>query len=160
MTVPLECTVNDRPISIRVEPRTLLLDVLRNDLGLTGAHGACEQGSCGACTVLVDGEAVRSCLLFGVQAEGCRVTTIEGVGEPGALHPIQQALSEHHGLQCGFCTAGVVISAISLLDGNPHPTREAIEAGMSGSLCRCTGYMGIVDAVAAVAAGREGRDAR
>jgi len=147
MTEHIEFTVNGEPVELDLEPRTLLLDVLRDELSLTGTHAACEQGACGACTVLLDGIGVRSCLMFGVQAAGTAVTTIEGVGAPGAMHPLQQAFHEQHGLQCGFCTPGMVLTAMELLRRNPHPTREEIEAGMAGNLCRCTGYAGIVDAI-------------
>jgi carbon-monoxide dehydrogenase small subunit len=144
--------VNGVEHELELEPRELLVDVLRDHLGLTGVHAACDQGACGSCTVLVDGSGVRSCLMFGVQVAGGHVTTIEGVGAPGDLHPIQRALSEHHGLQCGYCTPGIVLTALELLRDTPEPTAEEIDAGMSGSLCRCTGYTSIVDAVAAVAA--------
>jgi aerobic carbon-monoxide dehydrogenase small subunit len=149
-------SVNGIDHELELEPRELLVDVLRDHLGLTGVHAACDQGACGSCTVLVDGGGVRSCLMFGVQVAGCEVTTIEGVGSPGELHPIQRALSEHHGLQCGYCTPGVVLTALELLRDTPEPTIEEIDAGMSGSLCRCTGYTSIVDAIAAVAAGGRG----
>jgi carbon-monoxide dehydrogenase small subunit len=149
-------SVNGVDHELDLEPRELLVDVLRDDLGLTGVHAACDQGACGSCTVLVDGSGVRSCLMFGVQAAGREVTTIEGVGAPGDLHPIQRALSEHHGLQCGYCTPGVVLTALELLRDTPEPTAEEIDAGMSGSLCRCTGYTSIVDAIAAVAASGRG----
>jgi carbon-monoxide dehydrogenase small subunit len=151
MTQRVTFSVNGERVEVDVEPRQLLLDVLRGPLALTGAHGACEQGACGACTVLLDGVGVRSCLMFGVQAEGAEVTTIEGVGAPGSLHPLQQAFHEQHGLQCGFCTPGMVLTALELLRRNPDPSREEIEEGMSGSLCRCTGYAGIVDAIEAAA---------
>jgi carbon-monoxide dehydrogenase small subunit len=144
-------SVNGQHVEVDIEPRQLLLDVLRGELALTGAHGACEQGACGACTVLVDGIGMRSCLMFGVQAEGTAITTIEGVGAPGALHPLQQAFHERHGLQCGFCTPGMVLAALELLRRNPTPSREEIESGMAGNLCRCTGYAGIVDAIEAAA---------
>jgi carbon-monoxide dehydrogenase small subunit len=144
-------SVNGQHVEVDIEPRQLLLDVLRGELGLTGAHAACEQGACGACTVLVDGIGMRSCLMFGVQAEGSAITTIEGVGAPGALHPLQQAFHEQHGLQCGFCTPGMVLAALELLRRNPTPSREEIERGMAGNLCRCTGYAGIVDAIEAAA---------
>jgi carbon-monoxide dehydrogenase small subunit len=147
-------SLNGDSVVVEAEPRELFADVLRDRLGMTGTHVACEQGACGTCTVLVDGQAVRSCLLFAPQLEGCTVTSIEGVGSPGSLHPIQAALSEHHGLQCGFCTPGVVLTAIELLETEPDPDRETIERWMSGNLCRCTGYTGIVDAIAAVAAQR------
>jgi carbon-monoxide dehydrogenase small subunit len=149
-------TVNGVDHELELEPRQLLVDVLRDHLGLTGVHAACDQGACGSCTVLVDGSGVRSCLMFGVQAAGREVTTIEGIGSPGDLHPIQRALSEHHGLQCGYCTPGIVLTALELLGDTPEPTAEEIDAGMSGSLCRCTGYSSIVDAIAAVAAGGRG----
>jgi carbon-monoxide dehydrogenase small subunit len=144
-------TVNGAPRELDVEPRELLVDVLRDRLDLRGVHIACEEGACGTCTVLVDGRGVRSCLMFGVQVAGCEVTTIEGVGTATDLHPIQRALSQHHGLQCGFCTPGVVLSALELLRDVPAPTRAEIEEGMSGSLCRCTGYVPIVDAITALA---------
>jgi len=140
-------SVNGDDAVVDIEPRTLLLDVLRDELGLTGTHAACEQGACGACTVLVDGVGVRSCLMFGAQAQGTAITTIEGVGAPGALHPLQQAFHEQHGLQCGFCTPGMVLTALELLRRNPQPSRGEIESGMSGNLCRCTGYAGIIDAI-------------
>jgi aerobic-type carbon monoxide dehydrogenase small subunit (CoxS/CutS family) len=148
--------VNGREHELVLEPRELLADVLRDRLGLTGTHVACEQGSCGSCTVLVDGRAVRSCLLFGVQADGRSVQTIEGVGAPGALHPVQKALADHHGLQCGFCTPGFVMAALELLeprgarepgDGRGALDRPAIVRALSGNICRCTGYQSIVDAV-------------
>lgn len=145
------CTVNGSPHELDLEPRELLVDVLRDHLNLTGVHVACEQGTCGTCTVLVDGNGVRSCLMFGVQVSGREITTIEGVGSPPSLHPIQRALATHHGLQCGFCTPGIVLSALELLRDTPDPTTEEIEAGMSGSLCRCTGYVPIVDAISALA---------
>jgi carbon-monoxide dehydrogenase small subunit len=151
MTEHVEFSVNGEHVEVDIEPRDLLLDVLRGPLGLTGAHAACEQGACGACTILLDGAGVRSCLMFGVQAAGTAITTIEGVGAPGSLHPLQQAFHEQHGLQCGFCTPGMVLTALELLRRNPNPTRAEIEDGMSGNLCRCTGYAGIVDAIEATA---------
>jgi len=126
------------------DPRHLLSDYLRHQLQLTGTHVGCEHGVCGCCTVLVDGEPVRSCLMLGVQADGCEVVTIEGVEQPsGELHPIQQAFHECHGLQCGFCTPGFVLTVMGLLRDNPNPTDEEIEEGISGNLCRCTGYASI-----------------
>ena len=154
MRVPF--TVNGVDHELDLEPRELLVDVLRDHLGLTGVHAACDQGACGSFTVLLDGSGVRSCLMFGVQAAGREVTTIEGVGAPGELHPLQRALSEHHGLQCGYCTPGIVLTALELLRDTPEPTAEEIDAGMSGSLGRCTGYTPILDAIAAVAP--SGRD--
>ncbi len=139
--------INQESVSVSVEPRELLIDVLRDRIGLTGTHAGCEQGSCGSCTVLVDGEGVRSCLLFAVQAEGSSITTIEGIGLTESPHPMQKAFSDNYGLQCGFCTPGMVLTAIELLTVNPSPTREEVKEWMSGNLCRCTGYTGIVDSV-------------
>ena len=146
-------SVNGHREQIDVEPRRTLADALRDDLGLTGTHLGCEQGVCGACTVLLDGEPVRSCLMLAVQADGSSLTTVEGLAsESGDLHPLQQAFADCHGLQCGFCTPGFLISALHLLTENPDPTREDIRAGLSGNICRCTGYVGIVDAVRQAAA--------
>ena len=146
--------VNGYGWTIDVEPRTLLVDALRSECGQLGTHAACEQGACGTCTVLWDGRSVRSCLLFAVQADGAEITTIEGVGSPERLHPLQEALMQNHGVQCGFCTAGVVMSAIELLEAVEMPTRSVIEVWMAGNLCRCTGYSGIVDAIETVASAR------
>jgi len=139
-------SVNGRRERIDVEPRRTLADALRDDLDLTGTHLGCEQGVCGACTVLLDGEPVRSCLMLAVQAEGSSLTTVEGLAGD-ELHPLQRAFADCHGLQCGFCTPGFLISALHLLTENPDPSREDIRAGLSGNICRCTGYVGIVDAV-------------
>jgi len=139
-------TVNGRDERIDVESRRTLADALRDDLGLTGTHLGCEQGVCGACTVLLDGEPIRSCLMLAVQADGFSLTTVEGLAGD-RLHPLQQAFADCHGLQCGFCTPGFLISALHLLTENPDPSREEIRAGLSGNICRCTGYAGIVDAV-------------
>jgi carbon-monoxide dehydrogenase small subunit len=140
--------VNGERRSGEAEPRKLLSDFLRQDLRLTGTHVGCEQGVCGACTVLLDGEPVRSCLLFTVQAEGCHIETIESLGsDPATLHPVQQAFWEKHGLQCGFCTPGMVLTAKALLEHNPAPTDEEIRLALEGNICRCTGYVFIVDAV-------------
>ncbi len=150
-------SVNGQAEQVDVEPRRTLADALREDLGLTGTHLGCEQGVCGACTILLDGEPVRSCLLLAVQADGSELTTVEGLAGPGGeLHPLQQAFSDCHGLQCGFCTPGFLISALHLLARRPDPSRAEIRAELSGNLCRCTGYAGIVDAVrrAAAAMGR------
>jgi aerobic carbon-monoxide dehydrogenase small subunit len=145
-------TVNGRSRRIRVEPRKTLADTLREDLRLTGTHIGCEHGVCGACTVLVNGAAVRSCLMFAVQAGGTEVTTVEGLSPDAAsLSPVQRAFQQHHGLQCGFCTPGFVVSATAFLAANPQPTDEQIREGLSGNLCRCTGYQGIVRAVRAAA---------
>jgi aerobic-type carbon monoxide dehydrogenase small subunit (CoxS/CutS family) len=141
-------TVNGKEYNVTVEPRMLLSDVLRDELRLTGTHVGCEHGICGACTVIMDGRAVRSCLAFGVQADKAEITTVEGLSEPGGdLHPLQEAFWEKHGLQCGFCTSGMLMSASHFLEENPNPTREQIREGISGNLCRCTGYQNIVDAV-------------
>ena len=150
-------SLNGEAAEVDVEPRELLLDSLRDRLSMTGAHAACEQGACGACTVLVDGAGVRSCLMFTVQVNGTEVRTIEGVGHPGALHPIQQALSEHYGLQCGFCTPGMVLTALEMFETDPHPSRDEIVDWMSGNLCRCTGYINIVGALEALAGTTEER---
>lgn len=141
-------TVNGKEYKVSVEPRMLLSDVLRDELGLTGTHVGCEHGICGACTVNLNGRPTRSCLVFGVQADQAEVVTVEGLADPdGKLHPLQEAFWEKHGLQCGFCTPGVLMSACHFLEENPNPTREQIREGISGNLCRCTGYQNIVDAV-------------
>jgi carbon-monoxide dehydrogenase small subunit len=148
----VEFTVNGERVELDVEPRRTLADALREDHGLTGTHLGCEHGVCGACTVLVDDEPVRACLMFAVQAQGCSVTTVEGLAaEDGTLHPLQEAFVAHHGLQCGFCTSGMLISAVHLLRQHPDPDRETIRAEMSGNICRCTGYGSIVDAIQAAA---------
>jgi carbon-monoxide dehydrogenase small subunit len=130
-----------------IEPRKTLADFLREDCALTGTHLGCEHGVCGACTVLLDGEAVRSCLLFAVQAQGSEVTTIEGLTPRDGLSPIQEAFRQNHGLQCGFCTPGFIVSVHAFLEANPTPTKQEIREGLSGNLCRCTGYQGIIKAV-------------
>ncbi len=141
-------TVNGAPREGRVEARRTLADFLREDCALTGTHLGCEHGVCGACTVILDGEAVRACLLFAVQADGAAVVTIEGLGGPdGALSPVQEAFRAEHGLQCGFCTPGFVVTVTQLLRENPTPTDAEIREGISGNLCRCTGYQGIIKAV-------------
>jgi len=148
----VQLTVNGQRREGRCEPRKLLVDFLREDLGLTGTHVGCEHGVCGACTVLVDGVAARSCLMLAVQAEGADLVTVEGLmTKDGALHPLQEAFHEHHGLQCGFCTPGMLLTALDLLNTNPDPSEAEIRAGLSAVLCRCTGYHGIVKAVAAAA---------
>ena len=148
----IKLTVNGTEHTLDIEPRTTLLDCLRDHLGLTGAHAGCEHGVCGACTILLDGVAVRSCLLFAPQAEGATITTIEGV-TPGAgeLSPVQDAFCETHGLQCGYCTPAMILVAHALLAENPTPTREDIVEAISGNLCRCTGYAQIVEAIALAA---------
>jgi carbon-monoxide dehydrogenase small subunit len=148
----VQVTVNGVRRRATVPPRLTLADFLRERLGLTGTHLGCEHGVCGACSVLLDGDAVRACLMFAVQADGAEVTTIEGVARPdGALSAVQQAFIDHHGLQCGFCTPGFVISAMALLRDCPAPTDDEIRVGLSGNVCRCTGYQGIVAAVRAAA---------
>jgi carbon-monoxide dehydrogenase small subunit len=147
----IRLTINGEVRTGRAEPRKLLVDFLREDLGLTGTHVGCEHGICGACTILVNGEAARSCLMLAVQADGAELLTVEGLAREGRLHPLQEAFWEHHGLQCGFCTPGMLIAAYDLLQTNPTPTEEEIRAGLSAVLCRCTGYHGIVRAVQAAA---------
>ena len=142
-------TVNGEPRTAEVEPRTLLVHLLREHLNLTGTHVGCDTSNCGACTVWLDGEAVKSCTLLAVQADGREVTTIEGISENGELHPMQRAFHEHHALQCGYCTPGMVMTAIKLLEANPAPTDAEIRHGLEGNLCRCTGYENIVAAVRA-----------
>jgi aerobic carbon-monoxide dehydrogenase small subunit len=143
----IELTVNGDAVRRSIEPRLLLSDFLRNDLGLTGTHVGCEHGVCGACTVLLDGEAIRSCLMFAVQADGHGVTTVEGLSDGVALHPLQAAFHEAHGLQCGFCTPGILMTLVPFLRDHPHPDEREIREALSGNLCRCTGYQNIVAAV-------------
>jgi len=146
--IAITVRVNERDYVERVAPRLLLSDFLRHQLGLTGTHVGCEHGVCGACTVLLDGAAVRSCLLLAVQADGARITTVEGLARDGEpLHPVQEAFREMHGLQCGFCTPGVLLSVVELLRDTPHPDDATIRRGLAGNLCRCTGYQNIVRAV-------------
>ena len=143
----LTVTINATQYQRRVEPRILLSDFLRHDLGLTGTHIACEHGVCGACTVLFDGQPVRSCLMFAVQANGHEIQTVESLGDPENLHPIQEAFREAHGAQCGFCTPGILMTLVPFLENNPDPDEQEIRQAISGNLCRCTGYQHIVDAV-------------
>jgi carbon-monoxide dehydrogenase small subunit len=158
--VDVDLTVNGARRRLRVDARKTLADALREDLQLTGTHLGCEHGVCGACTVLVDGQAVRSCLLFAVQMEGSEVTTIEGLTPPdGTLNPVQQAFRDCHGLQCGFCTPGFIVSATAFLEDNPRPTDDEIREGLAGNLCRCTGYQGIVRAVRQAADAKAGEPA-
>ena len=144
-------TVNGVPRAGRCEPRKLLVDFLREDLGLTGTHVGCEHGICGACTVLVNGEAARSCLMFAAQVHGHELQTVEGLADGDRLNPLQEAFREHHGLQCGFCTPGMLLTALDLLRANPSPTEDEVREGIAAVLCRCTGYHGIVKAVRAAA---------
>ncbi len=145
-------TVNGERRELQLEPRELLVYVLRERLGLTGTNVGCDTSSCGACTVLLDGESVKSCTVLGVQADGCEITTIEGLATNGALHPVQQAFHEQHALQCGYCTPGMVMAAVSLIESGEAGSEQAIREGLEGNLCRCTGYHNIVKAVAAAAA--------
>jgi carbon-monoxide dehydrogenase small subunit len=147
----ISITVNGERREADVEPRQLLAFFLRDQLGLKGTNVGCDTSSCGACTVLVDGESVKSCTVLAVQADGAEVTTIEGLAENGELHPVQQAFHEQHALQCGYCTPGFVLAAVSLLRENPNPSEEEIRHGLEGNLCRCTGYHNIVKAVQAAA---------
>jgi aerobic carbon-monoxide dehydrogenase small subunit len=145
---PVRITVNEKVYQRQVEPRLLLSDFLRHELGLTGTHVGCEHGVCGACTILFDGESARSCLMFAVQADGHEITTVEGLAnDKDNLHPLQQAFWEAHGLQCGYCTPGILMTLVPFLKQNPTPTEEEIRHALSGNLCRCTGYQHIVDAV-------------
>jgi carbon-monoxide dehydrogenase small subunit len=145
---PVTITVNEKEYTREVEPRLLLSDFLRHELGLTGTHVGCEHGVCGACTILFDGESARSCLMFAVQADGHKITTVEGLAaDKDNLHPIQQSFWEAHGLQCGYCTPGILMTLVPFLEQNPDPSDDEIRHALSGNLCRCTGYQHIVDAV-------------
>ncbi len=147
MSATLSLTVNGKAASASIDPRTLLVEFLRNDLGLTGVHVGCDTAQCGACTVLLDGRAVKACNILAMQATGAKVVTIEGLATDGALHPMQAAFRECHGLQCGFCTPGMVMSALDLCARHPHADEATIRAELEGNLCRCTGYHNIVKAV-------------
>ena len=147
-SIAITVTVNEKQYARAVEPRLLLSDFLRHELGLTGTHVGCEHGVCGACTILFDGQSARSCLMFAVQADGHSITTVEGLAkDKDNLHPLQQAFREAHGLQCGYCAPGILMTMIPFLEQNPDPTEEEIRHALSGNLCRCTGYQHIVDAV-------------
>lgn len=150
-TIAISVFVNGTEVQREVEPRMLLSDFLRHSIDLTGTHVGCEHGVCGACTVLLDGQAVRSCLMLAVQANGHEITTVEGLAQGDDLHPIQQAFWESHGLQCGFCTPGFLMTLVPFLEENPSPTEQEIREALSGNLCRCTGYQHIVDSVALAA---------
>ena len=152
----VELTVNGKRASAQVESRTLLVQLLREKLGLTGTHIGCDTSQCGACVVHVDGRAVKSCTMLAVQAAGANVTTIEGLADGTTLHPMQEAFRENHGLQCGFCTPGMVMTAIDLVKNNPNPNEEQIRHGLEGNICRCTGYHNIVKAVKAGASAMKG----
>ena len=156
-TSRVELTVNGDARALDVEPRTLLVHALRDGLGLTGAHVGCDTSQCGACTVLLDGRSVKSCTLLALQAEGREVTTIEALATGGELHPLQRAFVDHHGLQCGFCTPAMILTALDLLERNPDPDDETIRAALRGNVCRCTGYQPIVESIRAAAAELRGR---
>ena len=147
MTISANLNVNGRAVKLSVEPETLLVDALRDQLRLTGTHVGCDTSQCGACTVLLDGKSVKSCTVLAVQAANRSVMTIEGLGTAAALHPMQAAFREHHALQCGFCTPGMIMSAVDLLSRNANPTETEVRAGLEGNICRCTGYHNIVKAV-------------
>jgi aerobic-type carbon monoxide dehydrogenase small subunit (CoxS/CutS family) len=156
--VDVQLKVNGKPYVGRCEPRKLLADFLREDLGLTGTHVGCEHGICGVCTIFFNGEAARSCIMLAVQANGAELVTIEGLAKDGKLHPLQQAFHENHGLQCGFCTPGMLIAALDFLRTNPSPTEDEVREGISSVLCRCTGYRDIVRSVMAGAAAMRAQD--
>lgn len=143
----VEVVVNGGTYQREVEPRMLLVEFLREELGLTGTHIGCDTSYCGACTVIMDGRPVKSCTVLAVQSDGCTIETVEGLETDGRLHPLQTAFSEHHALQCGYCTPGMLMSCKSLLDDNPSPTRDGIKKGIAGNVCRCTGYQNIIKAV-------------
>jgi len=156
MAVTVSMTVNGKAVTGQVEPRTLLVQFIRENLSLTGTHVGCDTSQCGACVVHVNGESVKSCTMLAVQAEGATVTTIEGLAKDGKLHPMQEAFRENHGLQCGFCTPGMVMSAVDLVKRNPKATEQQIRDGLEGNICRCTGYHNIVKAVKAGASAMKG----
>jgi carbon-monoxide dehydrogenase small subunit len=145
--VQITVTLNDAPVTAEAEPRTLLVHFLRDNLGLTGTHWGCDTSNCGACVVLVDGDPVKSCTMLAAMADGHEIRTVEGLERDGVLDPVQQGFIEEHGLQCGFCTPGMLLTARALLDDNPHPTTEEIKVAISGQICRCTGYLNIVKSI-------------
>jgi carbon-monoxide dehydrogenase small subunit len=153
MQQTVKLTVNGKPVAVTIDPRTLLVQVIRENLALTGTHVGCDTAQCGACTVHLNGRAVKSCSILAVQAEGASITTIEGLAPAGTLDPMQEAFRDCHALQCGFCTPGMVMSAIQLLQDNPHPSDAEIRDGLDGNICRCTGYQNIVKAVRQAADG-------
>ncbi|HXV82906.1 MAG TPA: (2Fe-2S)-binding protein [Candidatus Binatia bacterium] len=145
--VPIKVTVNGVKHEVQVEPRTLLVYFLREHLGLTGTHVGCDTSQCGACTIQLNDRAVKSCTVLAVQANGAEIITVEGLARDGMLHPVQEGFREKHGLQCGYCTPGMIMTAVSLLETNPHPTEEEIRNALAGNLCRCTGYVNIVESI-------------
>ncbi len=149
MSIPIEVNINNKQYQEEVDPRELLVNFLRDQLRLTGTHVGCDTSSCGSCTVLIDGKAVKSCTMFAAQADGCEILTIEGLapGPNGHLHPLQEGFKEQHGLQCGFCTPGIIMTAVDLLSRNPHPSEQEIREGIEGNYCRCTGYHNIVKSI-------------
>lgn len=146
-SIQITCSINGEPMTIETEVRRSLSDVIRQEVGLTGTHLGCEHGVCGACTVIVDGRAVRSCLMLAAQADGMEITTIEGLADGDQFHPVQQAMHDRHGFQCAFCAPGFLMTAVAMLERNPDPTTDEIRAELSGNLCRCTGYQSIIDGV-------------
>lgn len=157
MNQTVNVTINGTLYSAEVEPRLLLSQLLRDELDMTGTHVGCDTSSCGACTVLVDGKATKSCTIFAIQTDGLEITTVEGLATSGELHPVQEAFREQHGLQCGFCTPGMMITAVQILERNPNPSEEEIRSGLRGNLCRCTGYHNIVGAVKHASANMGGK---
>ena len=155
--VPLSVTVNGKPYDLEIEPRLLLIDLLRDELHLTGTHVGCDSSYCGACTVLLDGRSVKSCTVLAVQAHGAEITTVEGLATNGELHPVQKAFAENHGLQCGYCTPGLLLSTLDLLSRHPHPSDAEIRKAIAGNTCRCTGYQNILKAIRAAAHARGAR---
>ena len=156
--VMIEITVNNQTYRRQIDPRMLLVEFIREETGLTGTHIGCDTSYCGACTVELDGEPVKSCTMFAVQADGAKVTTVEGLEKDGQLHPLQKSFSEHHALQCGYCTPGMLMSSHALLEQNPNADRKAIRKALAGNVCRCTGYQNIIKAVEAVAGSAKGDD--
>ena len=155
MQQTVKLTVNGKPVSVTIDPRTLLVQLIRENLGLTGTHVGCDTAQCGACTIHMNGRAIKSCSILALQAEGAEITTIEGLSAGGQLHPMQEAFRDCHALQCGFCTPGMVMSAVQLLQDHPQPTEAQIREGLDGNICRCTGYQNIVRAVRQVAEGAQ-----
>ena len=155
MNIPLQLSVNGKTVKTSVDPRTLLVQLIREELQLTGTHVGCDTAQCGACTVHMNGRAVKSCSMLALQAQGAAVTTIEGLSQNGEMHPMQTAFRECHGLQCGFCTTGMVMSAVQLLEDRPHATEQEIREGLEGNICRCTGYQNIVKSIQHCQAGQQ-----